>query len=181
LNISSSSSSTQQQSNAGARGHSRLSQPSSPLYRSTSAAAAGPGGVGSAPLAAAAAAPAGHAVTVSRTHSAGLVGISSNSSPGEEGIGLLRRPSRTSQQHQIAAAAGQYRYESLDYEVAENTVYRADEASQTHLDLILRSGAKWTMCFLLGKAYWLKRCIKTAATHQGQGFVLAAGTVRGEL
>ena len=141
LNISSSSASTSnQQSSSGARPHSRFPQPSSPLYRSTSAAAGG---------AATAAAPAGPAVTVTRTHSAGLVGISSSSSTGDEG--LFRRPSRTSQQHQIAAAAGQYRYESLDYEVAENAVYRADEASQTHFDLILRSGAKWTMCFLLGK------------------------------
>jgi hypothetical protein len=57
---------------------------------------------------------------------------------------------RTSQQHQQAAAAGQYSYESLDYEVVDNVVYRADEASCTHFDVIARGGVKWLLCFLVG-------------------------------
>lgn len=74
---------------------------------------------------------------------------------GGEG-GPMGRPSdagsraRTSQQHQQAAAAGQYSYESLDYEVVDNVVYRADEASCTHFDVIVRGGVKWLMCFLIG-------------------------------
>eukprot|EP00878_Enallax_costatus_P018981 GHUV01020009.1.p1 GENE.GHUV01020009.1~~GHUV01020009.1.p1 ORF type:complete len:213 (+),score=68.35 GHUV01020009.1:872-1510(+) len=41
-------------------------------------------------------------------------------------------------------------FESLDYELVENTVYRTDTASQTHLDHIFKSGVKWTLCFALG-------------------------------
>jgi hypothetical protein len=52
-----------------------------------------------------------------------------------------------------AARAGSKKpsFESLDYEIAENTVYRTDTASLTDLDHILKSGAKWSMCFALGK------------------------------
>ncbi|GBF93681.1 hypothetical protein Rsub_06784 [Raphidocelis subcapitata] len=42
------------------------------------------------------------------------------------------------------------KYESLDYEVVENTVYRAETAARSHLDRIQRSAAKWSMCALLG-------------------------------
>lgn len=41
-------------------------------------------------------------------------------------------------------------YESLDYEVVENTVYRASQAAQTHVDTIANSAAKWSVCFFLG-------------------------------
>jgi hypothetical protein len=30
-------------------------------------------------------------------------------------------------------------------------VYRTDTAARTHFDHIFKSGAKWTMCFALGK------------------------------
>jgi hypothetical protein len=42
-------------------------------------------------------------------------------------------------------------FDSLDYEVVENTVYRTDAAARTHLDHIMESGVKWTICFALGK------------------------------
>ncbi|KAF8058892.1 CLC-D [Scenedesmus sp. PABB004] len=47
-------------------------------------------------------------------------------------------------------APGRPNLESLDYELAENTVYRTDTAARTHLDHITKSGAKWSMCFALG-------------------------------
>jgi hypothetical protein len=46
----------------------------------------------------------------------------------------------------------QSKFDSLDYEVVENTVYRTDAAGRTHLDHIMESGAKWTICFTLGKS-----------------------------
>eukprot|EP00879_Flechtneria_rotunda_P004562 GHRR01004817.1.p1 GENE.GHRR01004817.1~~GHRR01004817.1.p1 ORF type:complete len:654 (+),score=198.62 GHRR01004817.1:480-2441(+) len=41
-------------------------------------------------------------------------------------------------------------FESLDYELVENTVYRADTASRTHFDHIFKHGAKWSLLFVLG-------------------------------
>uniref|UniRef100_A0A383VWF9 Chloride channel protein n=1 Tax=Tetradesmus obliquus TaxID=3088 RepID=A0A383VWF9_TETOB len=49
-----------------------------------------------------------------------------------------------------AAAGRAPNFESLDYELVENTVYRTDTAARTHFDHIFKSGAKWTMCFALG-------------------------------
>lgn len=45
----------------------------------------------------------------------------------------------------------QSKFDSLDYEVVENTVYRTDAAGRTHLDHIMEAGVKWTICFALGK------------------------------
>lgn len=90
---------------------------------------------------------------------------------GGEG-GPMGRPSdagsraRTSQQHQQAAAAGQYSYESLDYEVVDNVVYRADEASCTHFDVIVRGGVKWLMCFLIGGLPAPAACQQASSTSQ---------------
>mmetsp|Transcript_23545 Transcript_23545/g.51672 ORF Transcript_23545/g.51672 Transcript_23545/m.51672 type:complete len:861 (+) Transcript_23545:337-2919(+) len=42
------------------------------------------------------------------------------------------------------------RYESLDYEEVENTVYRADKAAGTTLDSLSYSSLKWIICFLIG-------------------------------
>lgn len=70
-----------------------------------------------------------------------------------------RRASQHTSQQQQDSQLQQHKkkFESLDYEVVENTVYRADQASQTHLDHISTSAAKWTMCFLLGV------CLPTAS------------------
>ncbi|KAI8468319.1 MAG: chloride channel [Monoraphidium minutum] len=62
-----------------------------------------------------------------------------------------RAPSRIGSQRPLQRAQ-RSRYESLDYEVVENAVYRAEHAGTTHLDRIWRAGAKWSMCFLLGLA-----------------------------
>lgn len=43
------------------------------------------------------------------------------------------------------------KYDSLDYELIENTVYRTDAASRTHLDHIIEGAAKWTICLALGE------------------------------
>jgi len=48
-------------------------------------------------------------------------------------------------------------YDSLDYELIENTVYRTDAAGRTHLDHILEGAAKWTICFALGKDLYTER------------------------
>lgn len=45
----------------------------------------------------------------------------------------------------------QSKFDSLDYEVVENTVYRTDAAGRTHLDHITEAGVKWTICFALGR------------------------------
>ncbi len=54
-----------------------------------------------------------------------------------------------------AAAAGGStttapRYESLDYEECENTVYRSDHAASASLDTLLNAGSKWLVSFLIG-------------------------------
>lgn len=45
----------------------------------------------------------------------------------------------------------QSKFNSLDYELVENTVYRTDAAGRTHLDHIMEGGVKWTICFALGE------------------------------
>jgi hypothetical protein len=47
-------------------------------------------------------------------------------------------------------AAGGHVFNSLDYELAENSVYRADTAASGHLDAALQGGVKWSLCLLLG-------------------------------
>ncbi len=42
------------------------------------------------------------------------------------------------------------RYESLDYEEIENTVYRSDKASSSSLDSLLAASSKWLVCFVIG-------------------------------
>jgi hypothetical protein len=71
---------------------------------------------------------------------------------GGEGRRLGRAPSRLGGGGvQPLQRAQRSQFESLDYEVVENTVYRAEYAGTTHLDHIWRSGAKWSMCFFLGE------------------------------
>jgi hypothetical protein len=45
----------------------------------------------------------------------------------------------------------QSKFDSLDYELVENTVYRTDAAGRTHLDHIMEGAVKWTICIILGE------------------------------
>lgn len=47
--------------------------------------------------------------------------------------------------------ASSKRFEGLDYEEVENTVYRADQASSTALDSLSYSFGKWIVCLLIGR------------------------------
>jgi coproporphyrinogen III oxidase-like Fe-S oxidoreductase len=67
----------------------------------------------------------------------------------------LQEPGPAQQQQEQANSAKQSKYESLDFELIENTVYRTDAAARTHLDHIMEGGVKWSICFALGKAAWL--------------------------
>lgn len=51
-----------------------------------------------------------------------------------------------------AAADGKHSFESLDYEDAENMVYRADQAARTAWNSIAYMSLKWGICFLIGEA-----------------------------
>lgn len=64
----------------------------------------------------------------------------------------------------------QSKFDSLDYEVVENTVYRTDAAARTHLDHIMESGVKWTICFALGKV--LGVTLRTCRLSAPAGFQL---------
>ena len=65
----------------------------------------------------------------------------------------LQEPGPAQQQQQGPAnSAKQSKYESLDFELIENTVYRTDAAARTHLDHIMEGGVKWSICFALGEA-----------------------------
>lgn len=60
-------------------------------------------------------------------------------------------------QQEPTGGAKQSKYESLDFELIENTVYRTDAAARTHLDHIMEGGVKWSICFALGEAQEVTR------------------------
>jgi hypothetical protein len=43
------------------------------------------------------------------------------------------------------------RFESLDYEECDNTVYRSDRAASATMDTVFTAGSKWAVCFLIGR------------------------------
>lgn len=45
---------------------------------------------------------------------------------------------------------GYARFEGLDFEETENTVYRSDQASQGAIDSLEYSAAKWAVCLMIG-------------------------------
>jgi hypothetical protein len=62
----------------------------------------------------------------------------------------------------LCPAPESHKFDSLDYEVVENTVYRANQANSSHLETVATGAAKWTMCFFMGeRCAALPACLPT--------------------
>lgn len=61
--------------------------------------------------------------------------------------------------------------ESLDYDLSENVVYRAQQASRTSVDLLIYSGLKWLLCLLTGWFQYAVHWGSTAHTIAAMGLV----------